>query len=772
MKTTVDENMLDRLVDHHRSLWESGQRPEIRLLVQELPESMRDNATLDLIYNEIVLRESDGDTPTLQEYRLAYPQYEAELIAQFEVHTAISDGILIDTQNKMLADSLASQALDDKPNVIESIPGFELLREIGRGGFAIVYQARNKQLRRDVAIKMFQPGRIPTSKELGRFRSEAAAVARLNHPNIVQIFEIGQWAGVPFLVLEYVEAGTLARKLERSLLPAQEAAALIEKLALAIQHAHERGVIHRDLKPANVLFDSKDEPKIADFGLAKLLESQNNSWEATRTGEPLGTPRYMAPEQATGNSAKIGKCTDIYALGVLLYECLTGQAPFVAASVVESLKKITQDEPISPRKLQPTVPRDLATICLKCLEKQPIRRYGSAVELAEDLNRFQNGQSIQARPTPVLEVVWKKIRRRPAEALLAATFVLALGGMLAWFSYGAAIERSRIAALRTEVGRLAKQGRDAAEDGLYDQAVHHMTQAWRIVQAEPALADLSLGVEGWLDHCQRAASVEIWSERVPPRDFDQLRDDAVVDSLLLEPRSADPYQFAREAIQQARELTEGDGTIDELAWRPQRELLDLLESGLVADCESAEKAVEFLRSRPHHHSRMYWESLATLLGDSPFSDQQEAIDKSHQFPPDTAKKAWLEAVSDLRRSRFDEAEKHLQKIISQEPANFSARLLQGIGYSRVGRFAEAKIALTACIAQRPTSAWSYYWRAVAQIGLNDHESAKLDLQRASKLKRSASLQFMLEEISSKVESKDVPNSHPSSSNKQKGLYAN
>ncbi|MFO0942632.1 MAG: serine/threonine-protein kinase [Pirellulales bacterium] len=394
MRAIADENVIDKLLDHHRNLWESGQRPIVRSLVQEIPESLRDDATLDLIYNEIVLRESDGETPTLNEYLQAYPQYEAELIAQFEVHKAISDGILIDTQKNRALETDGLQTQGEKSSdVTESIDGYELLREVGRGGFAIVYQAKNKQLRRDVAIKMFQPGRIPSSKELGRFRSEATAVARLNHPNIVQIFEIGQWAGVPFLALEFVDGGTLARKLERSLLPAREAATLIEKLARAIQHAHERGVIHRDLKPANVLFDSKGQPKIADFGLAKLLESENNSWEATRTGEPLGTPRYMAPEQASGNSSKIGKCTDVYALGVLLYECLTGQAPFVAASVVESLKKITQDEPISPRKLQPSIPRDLATICLKCLEKQPIRRYGSAAELADDLGPLLGRQS-------------------------------------------------------------------------------------------------------------------------------------------------------------------------------------------------------------------------------------------------------------------------------------------------------------------------------------------------------------------------------------------
>ncbi|MFO0942631.1 MAG: hypothetical protein U0930_17990 [Pirellulales bacterium] len=316
--------------------------------------------------------------------------------------------------------------------------------------------------------------------------------------------------------------------------------------------------------------------------------------------------------------------------------------------------------------------------------------------------------------------------------------------------YRSSIERTRIASLRSEVAQLAKQGRDAAEDGLYDQALQHMTQAWRLVQAEPALSDLSLGVEGWLDHCQRAASVELWSGRVPPRDFDQLRDDAVVDSLLLEPKSTDSYSLAREAIQQARELTEGEGTIDELAWKPQRELLDLLEAGLIADNEGPEMARVYLQARPPHNTRIYWESLAALQDDGQSVKRQEILEKALQFPPDTTKKAWILAISDLRHGRFEEAEKHLQQIIFQEPANFSARLLQGIGYSRVGRFAEAKVALTACIAQRPTSAWSYYWRAIAELGLNDSASAKVDLERVSKLKRSQTLQLMFEKISSDI----------------------
>lgn len=748
MNLILDESNIDQLLDQQTDLWESGQRPSIIALLGNISSSQRDDVCLDLIYNEVVLREGIGEHPSLEEYIAAFPELANALTAQFEVHRAISDGLLIDTQKNSPDETHPSPDASRSLNVTESIAGYEILREIGRGGFAIVYQARQQSLRRDVAIKMFQPGRIPSRRELQRFRSEATAVARLNHPNIVQIFEIGEWAGVPYLALELIDGGTLARKLERALLAPKAAAQLIEKLARAIQHAHDRGVIHRDLKPANVLFDVTDEPKVADFGLAKLLESEERSWEATRTGEPIGTPRYMSPEQAGGQTANIGKSSDIYSLGVLLYECLTGQAPFVASSVIETLKKIGGDEPLSPRRLQPSIPRDLATICLHCLQKNPLRRYQSAEELANDLKRFQQGKAIHAKPTPQWERLWKTCRRHPAEAILIALATLVVVGGFGWINYSSAKERTRIKDLRAQVIQLTNTGRDQAEEHNYDQAQEHLSQAWKLVQGEPSLSDLSLGVEGWFDHCQRAASVQLWQGRVPPRDFDQLRDDAVVDSLLIGSRSPEAITQAREAIDRARQMTEGNQTIDSLAWRPERELLDLIETDLIASTSDSVRAREFLSSAGEYSSRLYWQRMSELCPPEEAKTLDKATLNAKQFPQDPLNTAWLAGINLLRQQQYASSLDELQRVLDLQPTHFAARLLQGICLVKLDRCAEAKIALTACVGQRPLSAWSYYWRAMAYRGLNDHSAAALDLQRVTQLKSSPTLLFLVDQYES------------------------
>lgn len=748
MKLVLGEFDLDQLLDQQTSLWESGQRPNITTLLGNINSSQRDDVCLDLIYNEVILREGMGEHPSLEEYIAAFPDLTNALTAQFEVHRAISDGLLVDTQKNGPSDTQPSPDSNSGSNVTESISGYEILREIGRGGFAIVYQARNKSLRRDVAIKMFQPGRIPSRRELQRFRSEATAVARLNHPSIVQIFEIGEWAGVPYLALELIEGGTLARKLERALLPPLAAAKLIEKLSRAIQHAHDRGVIHRDLKPANILFGGGDEPKVADFGLAKLLESDERSWEATRTGEPIGTPRYMSPEQATGQTAKIGKSSDIYSLGVLLYECLTGQAPFVASSVIETLKKIASDEPQSPRRLQPSIPRDLATICLNCLQKNPLRRYQSAEDLADDLLRFQQGKAIHAKPTPTWEHLWKACRRRPAEAVLIAITTIVILGGFGWFSYSSANERRRIKDLRAQVIELTNAGRNQAEDSNYQQAQEHLSQAWKLLQGEPALSDLSLGVEGWLDHCQRAASVQLWQGRVPPRDFDQLRDDAVVDSLLLGSQTIESIAQACEAIDRARQLTDGNQTIDSLAWRPEREFLDLIETDLIAFTSDAVRAREFLTSAGEYSSRLYWQRLSELCPPEDIKTLEMTKHNAKQFPQDALNTAWLDGIKLLRQQQYASSLDELQRVLDLQPTHFAARLLQGICLVKLDRNAEAQIALTACLGQRPLSAWSYYWRAMAYRGLNDFDAAHLDLLRVTQLKSSPTLLLLIDQYES------------------------
>jgi WD40 repeat protein/tetratricopeptide (TPR) repeat protein len=302
-----------------------------------------------------------------------------------------------------------------------TLPGYEILGVLGRGGMGIVYRARQIKAKRLVALKMILAGPHAAGPELARFRTEAEAVARLQHPHIVQIFEVGEHEGLPFFTLEYVEGGTLARKLAGTPLPPKEAAALGEALAVAMEAAHRAGVIHRDLKPANVLLTGDGTPKVADFGLAKALGEESGQ---THTGAVMGTPSYMAPEQARGSIMEIGPPADVYALGAILYECLTGRPPFRAATVWETLEQVRGQEPVPPHAFEPKVPRDLETICLKCLHKEPVRRYPSAQALAEDLRRFRNHEPIRARPVGPWERAVKWARRRPAIAALIAAVVL------------------------------------------------------------------------------------------------------------------------------------------------------------------------------------------------------------------------------------------------------------------------------------------------------------------------------------------------------------
>jgi eukaryotic-like serine/threonine-protein kinase len=296
---------------------------------------------------------------------------------------------------------------------LPEVAGYELLELLGRGGMGIVYKARQLGLNRIVALKMVLAGANASPRELSRFRSEAEAVAQLGHPNIVQIYEIGEQNGWPFLALEYVGGGSLAQHLDGTPVGPKQAAGLVFALAQAVQHAHEKGVIHRDLKPANVLLLSDGTPKIADFGLAKRADADSTH---TQTGTILGSPSYMAPEQASGALDRIGPATDVYALGVILYELLTGRPPFKGATLLETIDQVREHDPVSLRSLQPKTPRDLETICLKCLEKSPQRRYASAAELAGDLQAFLHDEPINAQSLTLLDQVARSITHHSFDA--------------------------------------------------------------------------------------------------------------------------------------------------------------------------------------------------------------------------------------------------------------------------------------------------------------------------------------------------------------------
>src|SRR6266516_4357677 len=310
---------------------------------------------------------------------------------------------------------------------------YELLEEIGRGGQGVVYRARQKSLNRTVALKVIGLGHWATEAHLKRFRREAEAAASLEHPCIVPIYEVGERDGSCYFSMKFIEGGQLDEVVRREPMPIRRAVELIAKVARTVHYAHEHHILHRDIKPGNILLDQKGEPHLTDFGLARLVESEST---VTRTLEVLGTPSYMAPEQAVGNNAAISSVTDVYGLGAVLYQLLTGQPPFAGGTTYETIKLVLDTEPRQPRLLNPKIDRDLSTICLKCLEKDPKRRYTSALALAEDLERWLKHEPIQARHTGIFTRGKKWVRRNPTSALLAASLIAlaAAAGWIVWKS--------------------------------------------------------------------------------------------------------------------------------------------------------------------------------------------------------------------------------------------------------------------------------------------------------------------------------------------------
>jgi tetratricopeptide (TPR) repeat protein/tRNA A-37 threonylcarbamoyl transferase component Bud32 len=335
-----------------------------------------------------------------------------------------------------------------------AVPGYEVLGELGRGGMSVVYKARQVKPSRAVALKMILQPAYADAEKRRRLEAEAEAIARLRHPNIVQIHEVGEHEGLPYLSLEYCPGGSLADKLDGTPWEARPAAALAEALARAVHAAHQAQVVHRDLKPGNVLLTEDGTPKVTDFGLAKRLDLPGQ----TRTGAVMGTPSYMAPEQARAHK-EVGPGADVYGLGAILYELLTGRPPFRGATPMDTVLQVLSDEPVPVRRLQPKVPRDLETICHKCLEKDPARRYPSAAALAEDLGRWRAGSPVRARPVGHLERAWKWSRRNPAvAALLAAVLLVFAAGTIVSALF--AVEARRQAAAQSEARRRTREALD------------------------------------------------------------------------------------------------------------------------------------------------------------------------------------------------------------------------------------------------------------------------------------------------------------------------
>jgi serine/threonine-protein kinase len=392
------------------------------------------------------------------------------------------------------------------------IQGHEVQEQLGHGGVGVVYKAWHLRLQRPVAVKMLLAGAYAQPQELERFLREAETVASLRHPNIVQVHEAGDVDGRPYFTMEFVEGGSLAQKLAGTPQPARQAAALVATVAEAVHAAHERGVVHRDLKPGNILLTADGTPKITDFGLARRLEGAAG---LTQSGAPVGTPSYMAPEQAEGKPREMGPAADTYALGAILYELLTGRPPFRAETAAETLRQVVSQNPVPPSRLNAAVPRDPETICLKCLEKDPHRRYPSAAALAEDLHRFQRNEPIVARPVGPLGRALRWTRRNPTGAALMA-MALALVGLA--IGGGAWLVRQRAerrAELRSEVGTAVAQAVSLRKRFHFQEARELLERAQQLLgpagpndlsrQVDQAQADLEL-VEN-LDRARLRAAI-------------------------------------------------------------------------------------------------------------------------------------------------------------------------------------------------------------------------------------------------------------------------
>jgi hypothetical protein len=422
------------LREDQRQRWQQGERPAVEAYLQEDPPLCEyPEYVWELVCHELTLRAQQGEMPRLEDYLRRFPAHEAALRQYFATRQA---------PPLSAATGPAPVGLPGDAGILE-LPGYRLESELGRGGMGVVYRARQLSPERLVALKIILAGGQASPEELQRFQREMEIVAHLDHPHVVPLYEAGIHAGQPYYSMQLIEGESLAKQVQRFHQDFRATARLLASAGRAVHYAHQRGILHRDLKPANILLDARGEPHVTDFGLARRLEGESS---LTQSGVILGSIHYMAPEQAAGCRA-VTTSADVYSLGVVLYELLTGKPPFKAENPLETLRQIRRQEPVRPRLLSPKVPCDLETISLKCLEKDPARRYGSAEALADDLQRWLDGVPIQARPVRLRERLWKWARRKPDLAVLVLLLVgaaLLSAGVVGWQSYTEASDRRRL----------------------------------------------------------------------------------------------------------------------------------------------------------------------------------------------------------------------------------------------------------------------------------------------------------------------------------------
>jgi len=768
----------------------------------------------------------DSNEPTLLENVLA-DYYQAVEEGQAPLRDTLA------THHPHLADALAEFfANEDRIDQLAAplrtasthptIPGYEILGELGRGGMGVVYKARHLVLNRIVAVKMLRPDSTQDARDLARLRAEAGTIARLQHPNIVQLFEVGTVQDRPYLAMEFIDGVSLAAQLDGNPQPPRAAAELLATLADAMQHAHERGIIHRDLKPSNILLGVRDEvrrgrgdegheahtgiafsapplcpsapppllPKIADFGLAKRAADQSLTVE----GQILGTPSYMAPEQAAGKNSEVGPAADIYALGAILYECLTGTPPFRGVTKIETVYQVCHQETIAPRRLQPTVPRDLEIICLKCLHKEAKRRYATARDLADDLRRFLAGEPIRARAITWVERSGKWARRKP----WAAAFALLLGmtclaGLATPPAVLLQIREERDEARREAANQMRQlqetryrldcetretalrehllQGRKCLDDGDFRTAEQHGTEALAIINRDERLESLrgeaetvrNRGRDRLNEQAARQKALETW------RHFQKLRDEARFHiSQFTSLDSADNVKSVREAARAALALF---GVKHDNSGSPSiSPFLDAQRSRIEADClellllwaeaeiqplsrrpgslrtEQAEEALRVLQraetlvpSLPHvYHSRRA--HFLTLAGKT--EEASRARQLADTVKPGLAVDQFVSALEALSGQDLLAAVAALEETLRLQPDHFGAHYHLAVCYLRltpptadqgVAYRIAAKASLTAALNQKPEAVFLYIVRGFVHAELKEFRAAEADFGSAAQL---------------------------------------
>jgi tetratricopeptide (TPR) repeat protein/tRNA A-37 threonylcarbamoyl transferase component Bud32 len=616
-----------------------------------------------------------------------------------------------------------------------SIAEYDVLDEIARGGMGVVYKARHRRLNRIVALKMIGAGEHAHPAHRARFLIEAEAVARLHHPNIVQIYDFGETDGRPFVTLELLEGGSLADHVKGTTWPGRAAAALVATLASAMHAAHQAGIVHRDLKPSNVLFDREGTPKIADFGLAKRIEVEDGQ---TQSGQVMGTPTYMAPEQAQGRVRQVGPPADIYALGATLYEMLTGRPPFKTPSTMETLHQVIYDDVVPPTKLQVRLARDLETICLKCLQKEPEKRYGTAQELADDLRRYLANRPIRARRTPVWERGAKWVRRRPATATLTALAV-AVVVTLAAFWRG---EAQRVASLAARCGRALFQAQDDVAKERWTDARLKLSNLLTQLQPEPALGHIRDQAAGLLALAEQGLEAERSraGDGQRHRLFLQRRDEAFFHAtrftgLDLPANLQATRAAARAALGVfARAGPDDDWTLPALPTTlgPQEradigegcyELLLILaeavgqalpgeEPKAQADrgLQVLERAAR-LRDSPTRAYHMRRAACLARKGDR--AGEAGAVAEAQRIEPATAHDHFLDGQESYRRGEWSAALEHFETVLRSQPDHFWAQCLAAICAIQTKQYGMARLSLNACLRRAPEFVWLYLLRSFA-----------------------------------------------------------